>query len=179
MVEGKIVNDTTTYLIPTFGLWDQDSTLVTNKDIEGKIVVSDFFFISCPSICAQMKANMISVNDSFYKESGVAILSHTIDPKRDTVGAMKRYSQKLEVKGTIWKFLTGNKEEIFAMADKYLTPAEEDPNSPGGFAHSGNFILCDGKQRIRGFYDGTKAEDTQRLIADIRILLAEKQEAAR
>jgi protein SCO1/2 len=174
-VDGKIINDTATYLIPEFALWDQDSALVTNKDIAGKIVVADFFFISCPSICAQMKANMISVNDSFYREGNVVILSHTIDPKRDTVGALKKYTAKLEVKGSIWRFLTGSKDSIFAMADKYLTPAEEDPNSPGGFAHSGNFILCDGNQRIRGFYDGTKAEDTQRLIADIRILLSEKQ----
>ena len=34
-----------------------------------------------------------------------------------------------------------------------------------------NVVLVDTKRRVRGFYDGTKKEDVQRLIEDINWLL--------
>ena len=34
----------------------------------------------------------------------------------------------------------------------------------------GNFVLVDSKRRVRGFYDGTKKEDIERLIEDINFL---------
>ena len=36
--------------------------------------------------------------------------------------------------------------------------------------HTENFILVDKKRRVRGFYDGTKMEDMEKLIEDIKIL---------
>jgi protein SCO1/2 len=36
--------------------------------------------------------------------------------------------------------------------------------------HTENFVLVDSKRRVRGFYDGTKKEDIERLIEDINFL---------
>ena len=41
--------------------------------------------------------------------------------------------------------------------------ADEDPNSPGGYMHSGAFILMDSQHRIRGYYDGTLLTDTEQI----------------
>jgi protein SCO1/2 len=169
VVDGKIVEDTSTYIVPAFVFVNQHGDTVTNSDVAGKIFVADFFFINCPSICPKMKAQMLRVYEQYHNKKDFLILSHTIDPKRDTVEALNAYANKLGVKNG-WYFLTGNKEELFAIADKYLISAEEDPESPGGFAHSGNFILVDRQGKIRGYYDGTNEESVSKLIKDIEKL---------
>jgi len=169
VIDGKIVEDTTTYAVPTFRFVNHNGDTITNKDVAGKIFVADFFFINCPSICPRMKAQMLRVYEQYRDKKDFLVLSHTIDPKRDTVEALNAYAKKLGVENG-WHFLTGNKEELFAVADKYLISAEEDPQSPGGFAHSGNFILVDKQGNIRGYYDGTNEESVSKLIKDIERL---------
>ncbi len=173
IVNGEIVEDTAAYSIPEFRFANQFGDTLTNKDVEGKYLVVDFFFINCPSICPKMKAQMLRVYDKFKDRNDFLILSHSIDPKRDTVAALLHYTQKLGV-GKNWFFLTGIKEQLFAAADKYLIAAEEDPQSPGGFAHSGNFVLADKTGRLRGYYDGTNPQSVDKLIADLEKLLQEK-----
>jgi protein SCO1/2 len=36
--------------------------------------------------------------------------------------------------------------------------------------HTENFVLVDEQKRVRGFYDGTKKEEIERLLADIEFL---------
>ena len=48
-----------------------------------------------------------------------------------------------------------------------------DKNEPGGFVHSGGFLLIDKNRHVRGVYDGTNPKETTRLIADVKILLEE------
>lgn len=36
--------------------------------------------------------------------------------------------------------------------------------------HTENFILVDKEKRIRGFYDGTKSEEIEKLMKDLAIL---------
>ncbi len=52
-----------------------------------------------------------------------------------------------------------------------MVPAQEDPDAPGGYLHSGAFILVDEEKRIRNYYDGTKPEAVDDLIRDIELLL--------
>jgi protein SCO1/2 len=46
----------------------------------------------------------------------------------------------------------------------------EDKDEPDGYIHSGAFLLVDRKGRLRGKYDGTLPEETDRLIGDIKKL---------
>jgi protein SCO1/2 len=104
----------------------------------------------------------------------VRFLSHSIDPRHDTIPILKKYANKLGVKGTQWSFLLGNRDSIYHMAkDGYMNYAKENANIPGGFEHSGYFILVDKQKRIRGAYDGTDKNQVELLNKDIDILLAE------
>jgi len=50
---------------------------------------------------------------------------------------------------------------------------DEGDGGPDDFVHTENFVLVDPQRRIRGFYDGTKTVDVDRLIGDIEKLLDE------
>ena len=175
-VNGQV--DTIYHAIPDFSFIDQDSMEVTNATLDGKIYVADFFFGTCPTICPVMKQQMLRVYESFKDNPQFAIVSHTIDPEHDTVAYLKNYSVNIGVPDNkSWHFVTGNKEAIYEMGTEkgYMVPVGEDKNAPGGFIHSGAFILIDKQKRVRGFYDGTKKLDVDALIADIPKLFEEDE----
>jgi len=180
--EFKEVNgtlDTIFHTIPDFSFVDQDSVTVTHETFEGKIYVADFFFGTCPTICPIMKQQMLRVYESFKDNPDFAILSHTIDPEHDTVAYLKDFSLRLGIPdNSVWKFVTGVQDEIYEIgsANGYLVPVGEDQDAPGGFIHSGAFILIDQEKRIRGIYDGTKPIEVGALINDIPKLLAEYEQ---
>lgn len=172
-------NDTIYHTIQDFQLVDQDSSIVTNETFTNQIYVADFFFTSCPTICPKMKAQMLRVYEKFENNTEVAILSHTIDPNYDTVALLKDYSDRLGVNSAKWKFVTGDQDYIYDLAEtSYVSIADEDANAPGGFVHSGAFLLVDKDRRIRGVYDGTVAEQVDVLMNDIERLLNEYQPTA-
>lgn len=172
---GKTVTDSLDYTLPAFTFVNQDSAVVTEQTVNGKIFVTDFFFTSCPSICPKMKKEMLRVYDKYKDNNEVAILSFSIDPTRDTVAKLKNYTQKLGIENSSkWSLLTGNKDSIYATAKHFLISAAEDPNAPGGHVHSGNFILVDKQKRLRGYYDGTDSKSVDKLLTDMDLLLNEK-----
>ena len=169
-------NDTIYHTIQPFVLLDQDSALVSNQTLSNRIYVADFFFTSCPTICPTMKAQMLRVYEKFEGNEEFVILSHTIDPKYDTIPLLKDYAERLGATSNRWKFLWGTQEEIYDLAEgSYMSIADEDAGAPGGFVHSGAFLLVDKEGRVRGVYDGTAAEQVDILIKDIDKLLAEYQ----
>lgn len=172
---GTKTTDSIDYAIPNFEFTDQDSNRVDSNTIKGKVFVADFFFTSCPSICPKMMKEMDDVYTQFAQCKDVIFLSYSIDPERDSVPRLKRYEKRIGFESSRWHLLTGNKDSIYHLADKYLVSAAEDPDAPGGHIHSGNFILVDKHRRIRGYYDGTKDESVQKLVTDMNTLLGEKE----
>ncbi|WP_345952457.1 SCO family protein [Mucilaginibacter sp. PAMB04168] len=169
-VNRKTVTDTVYQTIPDFKFVNQYGKEITRKSLDGSIYVADFFFTSCPSICPVMHRNMLNVYNEFKTSGNVKIISHSIDPKHDSVPVLKSYAEKLGITGNNWWFLQGDKEATYKLAGNYLTAVQEDKNAPGGFVHAGYFILVDKQKRIRGTYDGTNADEVQKLIGDIKTL---------
>lgn len=162
--------------IRPFSFISQLGDTITNKDVAGKIYMTDFFFTSCPSICPKVKKQMLRIYDQVKGNKDILLISHTIDPKRDSVSVLKTYADNLGIDHTQWLFLTGNKEELLDIADDYFVAAYEDPDSPGGFDHSGKIILLDKSGKIRSFCDGTDPESVDRFIKDIFTLLKEYEQ---
>lgn len=173
--ERKVVNgDTLFHRIAPFAFVDQDSAVVTNDTFRDKVYVADFFFTSCRTICPIMKTQMLRVYEATRDMPDVQIISHTIDPEYDTVALLRDFAKRLGVESGRWHFVTGVKDSIYKIAQtSYFATALEDKSEPDGFIHSGAFLLIDRQGRIRGKYDGTKEEEVNRLIVDIKKLRRE------
>jgi len=103
------------------------------------------------------------------------LLSHSVTPEIDNVAQLKRYAEKKGVNAKKWNLVTGDKKEIYKLARKsYLAVKDNGDGGPFDMVHTENFMLIDKKRQIRGFYDGTNAEDIDRLLEDIQILKEEK-----
>ncbi|MEZ4961775.1 MAG: SCO family protein [Saprospiraceae bacterium] len=174
--ERDVVNgDTVYHAIPDFAFIDQDSQLVTNETFAGKAYVADFFFVHCPTICPKTSAQMLRIYEHFQNDDRLMLVAHTVDPKRDTVAALKKYSDGLGASSSKWRFLTGEKDSLYEIADDYFSIAMEDSEAPGGFDHSGRLILVDKNRHIRSFCNGTDPADVDRFIKDIENLLNEEK----
>lgn len=117
---------------------------------------------------------MLRVYEKFEGNNEVGILSHTIDPIYDTIPLLKDYAERLGADADQWKFLWGDQDIMYDIAEKsYMSIADEDRNAEGGFVHSGYFLLVDKERRIRGVYDGTSEDQVEVLMNDIERLLKE------
>lgn len=176
MVNPELVDSTVQHVakyhtIAPFSFVNQNGKTITEKDYEGKIYVADFFFTTCGSICPKMTTNLAVVQQAVLNNPKVLLLSHTVFPETDTVSVLKKYAIKNGVLDHKWNLVTGDKKEIYTMARKsYLAVKMGKPSELYDMVHTENFVLVDEQKRVRGFYDGTKKEEIDRLLADIEFL---------
>ena len=81
--------------IQPFSFTNQNGKILTERDIEGKVFVAEFFFTTCKGICPKMNANMRRVFDSYKADSSFMILSHTCMPETDSIPLLKKYEQRM------------------------------------------------------------------------------------
>lgn len=166
------------HTVGDFSFSNQNGQLITQNDIDGKVFVAEYFFTTCATICPIMNKEMQRVQQAFSNKKDFKILSFTVDPANDDVQQMKHYSTLHQADDAMWWFLTGEKSKLYELARKsffVLKPAEAQNlgDAGGDFIHTNNFVLVDKKKRIRGYYDGTNAEEVDQLIIDIDLLLNE------
>lgn len=169
--------DTIYYTVPKFSFINQNGSITSHKDYEGKIYVTDFFFTTCPTICPIMSTQMSRLQSLLMEKEllgDVLLLSHTINPEYDRPDTLKAYAKKMGADTTSWKFVTGDRKDIYRQAkDGYFINALESDTAQGGFIHSDNFILIDREMHIRGYYDGTSTKEVDQLLNDIQVLMQE------
>jgi protein SCO1/2 len=179
-IDGKEVVDTIFPKIPPFRFLNEDSVWVTNKNFKGKVLIAEFFFATCPTICPVMNKQMQRfVKDTKDLSSEYHILSFTINPENDSPSVLKKYKKNYGINESNWSFLTGvPEEEVHQLGiENFKTFAGRDEESEGGYAHSGAFTLVDKSGYVRGVYaitnyDSSINEDEyKRLVNDFRKLL--------
>lgn len=157
--------------IADFILTDQNGETVTNETFEGKIYVADFFFTTCKSICPKMSKNMVILSEDLQDDANVMFLSHSVMPLVDSVPVLRAYADLYEVDDSRWKMVTGSKQHIYELARKsYFAATTEGDGGVDDFIHTENFVLIDPDRRIRGFYDGTSADEMERLALELEAL---------
>jgi protein SCO1/2 len=140
--------------VPPFALLNQDSMLITDRDYLGKVYVAEFFFTTCPTICPIMNKNLVQLQEEFRQFEDFGVASFTINPRYDTPRVLKEYAETYGVTDMDWHLLTGDAEQIYELANAgFNIFAQEMPDVPGGFEHSGLFALIDRDGYIRSRKD--------------------------
>ncbi|HUS01726.1 MAG TPA: SCO family protein, partial [Chitinophagaceae bacterium] len=165
--------------VKNFSFIDQDGKQLTQRKVEGKVYVTEYFFTTCKGICPKMNANMKTIYEKYKSEPDFAIISHTCQPEVDSIPLLKAYSQSMNA-GSNWFFVTGNKDSLYKMArESYLLDNEKNTsmNIDDQFIHTQFFAVVDKEGRVRGVYDGLKNDELEKLSKDIKDLLKERKPA--
>jgi protein SCO1 len=157
----------------SFSFTNQDGNPVNEKTVQNKVTLVEYFFTSCPSICPVMNTNLKDVFEKFKQDTGFVIMSHTVDPERDSASVLNKYAKRYGASTPGWEFLTGDKNALYTSASRdYLLAAVDSGNS--SFIHTQYVALLDKQRRIRGFYDATNKETIPKLESDITQLLKDE-----
>jgi protein SCO1/2 len=183
--DGKLVLDTVYHQVGDIMLTNQTGQQVSlSKDLKGKMVVIDFFFVDCPSICPKLTTNMRFLQNSFKKdpkkeetlENDVQFLSITVLPERDSVPRLRAYADRYGANHDHWWFLTGDKKAIYNFARNELG-ISTGPGDGGAddFIHSEKIVLLDKEHYIRGYYNGLSDTSANKCANDIVLLTLERK----
>jgi protein SCO1 len=185
--DGKEITDTVWHPVADISLINQLGTKVSLKDLDGKVLVIDFFFTHCPSICPTLTRNMKKLQDALkpageskrMDSSFVRFLSFSVDPDRDSASVLKKYADKYEANPDLWWMLTGPKKTIYDFALNELKMGLSDGQGvDSNFIHTQKMVVLDRQRVVRGYYDGLDSADLSRLASDIVFIMLEKDKSS-
>ena len=161
--------------VPDFSLVERSGNSLNLSDLHGKIWIVNFIYTNCPDTCPLQSAEMANLQGELAHEATLRLLSITVDPERDTLQVLSRYADRFGADPQRWLFLTGEKEEIYRLAQQgfrlsAVPVSKGEGNDDPIFIHSSRFVLLDDKAQIRGYYDSSDAQALRRLRRDLRTL---------
>jgi len=162
--------------VQPFSFTNQDGKQVTEKDMEGKVYVAEYFFTTCVGICPKLNTNMKKVYEQYKDSEGFLVVSHTCNPETDSAARLRYYADSMKVDTKRWWFLTGTKDSLYTSARvSYLLddPKNNIEKIEDQFMHTQFFALVDKAGQVRKIYDGLKEKEIAELGKDIGVLLKE------
>jgi protein SCO1/2 len=202
VVKGKIEKEIIWHKIPDFKLTNQEGNEVSLHDMVRidpetgdtvpKIIVANFFFTHCATICPGMTMNIKKLQESIKKSEKVGdrtadfvqFLSFSVDPDRDSVTALKKWADRFQINPDNWWLLTGDKKTIYDLSLNQMSLSIQDPQGVDtGFFHTDIIVLIDRDRVVRmprdefgnpRPYHATEEKDLIKLSEDIVLLMLEK-----
>lgn len=172
---GKTSFDTAWHHVKNLHFTNQLGQQVSLNDLKGKVIVMDFFFTHCPTICPQLAINVKKLQSAFApSDSLVQFISISVDPENDSVPRLLNWAEKFNINPDNWWLATGNRDSIYNFALTEMKASVADVGVDTGFIHTQNLFLLDRDRVVRGWYDGLDSAAQQRLIRDIPLLMLEK-----
>lgn len=173
--KGKSFNDTIWHKVKNVSFVNQLGDSVSLDDLKGKILVVDFFFSRCPSICPGLAQSMKKLQTSYVKNPDIVqFISISVDPEHDSVPQLRKFADRFDINHDNWWFVRGNKKEIYDFAINELKASIADTNVDTAFIHTENFFLLDTNRVVRGWYNGFDTLKQAQLARDIPTLMLEK-----
>lgn len=180
---GKQTSDTVWHKVANITLTNQLGNQVSLSDLAGKVIIADFFFTRCPSICPTLTRNMKKLQDALkikdelkmIDTTFIQFLSFSVDPERDSATVLKKYADKYGVNPDVWWLLTGSKKAIYDFAMNELKLGVTDgEHVDSNFIHTSKFVLLDKDRIVRGYYDGMDSVALNKLAGDLIYIMLEK-----
>ena len=180
---GKKETETAWHQLGNISLINQEGRPFNWDSLKGKIIVADFFFTHCPTICPGLTRNMKRLAESLNNgqrvgdrsNKNVHFLSFSIDSDRDSVQRLKYWADKYQIDPDNWWLLTGKKKDIYDMIiNEMKIPVEDGHAIDTNFMHTDHFVLIDSNRYVRGYYHGLDTVALGKLSNDIVLLTMEK-----
>ncbi|MEF8793024.1 SCO family protein [Thiohalorhabdus sp.] len=156
----------------TFTLTDHTGEAATGEDFRGGPVLMYFGYTHCPDVCPTTLATVRSALGQLNNEaSQVTVLFVTVDPERDTRGALSRYVNAF---GPQFVGLRGKPSQLKDLTRRYRVVYNRDkPDADGDYlvAHSSALFVFDreGRPRLVARPD----DDAEAIASDLSRLLAD------
>lgn len=163
-------------VVPDITLTERSGRKIPLSDLKGKVWIADFIFTNCGGSCPIMTSAMASFQEQLNNVNNIVLVSFTVDPERDSPQALSEYAGLYKASPSRWLFLTGEKDKLeYLTRDGFhLAVAADSGSTVEPIVHSTLFVLVDRQGVIRGYYDSTDEKALEKIVADARGLVSEK-----
>ena len=157
--------------VPEFTLVERSSREVKSQELAGQIWIADFVYTTCGGISPIMTQKMRKLQDQLPEE--IRLVSFSVDPETDTPAVLAEYANKFGADPKRWLFLTGSRDELYALSKNGFKLAVENTGGTEAepITHSSRFAIVDRQGRIRGYYSMDDPEELKHIIRDVKSLL--------
>lgn len=156
-----------------FQLTERTGRSFGSSDLKGHVWIADFMFTRCAGPCPMMAVQMAHLQEDLKDVPSVRLVSISVDPDHDTPAVLSDYARNFQADRERWLFLTGKTQSVRDLAMQHFRLATQMSPNPNAVLHSTHFVLVDGRQRIRGYYDSADSLSVKQLEQDVRRLVEE------
>jgi len=161
-----------------FRLQDVNGQRVSLSSLHGKVVVLTFLYAHCPDVCPL-------IAESLHRAYGLlgptaanaAFVAVSVDPKGDTVAAVRQFLQAHRVQGEL-TYLRGTFAELRPVWAHYYVGSDAQEVNPeaaaavkpaaGQVGHTAIVYVIDPSGKVRAFLSGSF--DPRDLVTDVKAL---------
>lgn len=153
-------------VVPHFALTDSQDQPFDSDALKGKVWIVDFIYTDCPGPCPRMTSQMHKLAGKLKDDTGIRLVSISIDPQRDTPPVLNAYAHRFGGPTPNWVFLTGplSTVDLLAVNTFHIGTVRN------RLVHSTRFMLVDKNGHLRGYYSTFDPVDLQKLQADAEAL---------
>jgi protein SCO1 len=189
-VDGKIKTDTFYHRVKNLQLVNQFGDTVSLNDVKGKVLLVNFFFTHCPTICPTITSNLQKLQKAVAKDSAMQMISITLDPKNDTTKRLFQYANQYGIKHDNWWMCRLVNDTLEKVLYKEFKSGFQKDSGQYEITHSPDVYLLDKNRIIRGkhapseitpenpdaskFYNGLDSNDLFKLMNDASLVKMEK-----
>lgn len=133
-------------------LTSHDGKEFGSNDLKGKVVIANFFFTRCPTICPKLMNDLREVHKRFGNDAkDVHFLSFSVDPEFDQPQVLRDYAKKMGFEAPNWTLLTGSPMQMLdVVTGKMKLHVGERTEDLFDIAHVAEFVLFDQNGDLRG-----------------------------
>ena len=158
--------------IGDFKFIDQNSEERSIKNYSGKVLLLNFFFTSCGGICPNIMGKLARVQQDFADSENFALVSISVDPKRDTIEQLKKYEKHLKANQSavaFWSLGRAEQEQVL----NFLRTGAKLVGDKNPDKHSTRVVLIDSTGLVRAYFDGLAPDLVDQLRPPLSQLLAD------
>jgi len=151
-----------------FSLEATTGKVSSSTDWEGKVILLNFGFTSCPDVCPMVLSKLTLVQNQLDKDGKkLQVVFVSIDPDRDSLERIKIYLRSFH--GSFIG-MRGSEQEVANILKRYGASVKIDKaNNMTEISHSDYVYIIDQKGYVAGFYD--VKTDYKALLSAIKKIL--------
>jgi protein SCO1 len=141
--------------VPNVRLFDQNGKAFSLSDYLGKVLLVNFIYTRCPTLCSLLSDDFRDVQESRANTRGIRdirLLSISFDPEHDNVRARKRYGERYGAVAARWRIAApAAPRDLATLLRSFGVVIVPDGN--GGFVHGDYVYLVDARGRLMRILD--------------------------
>jgi len=164
---------TTPRQLPNVRLEDEQGEKLELGDLCGRVLVVDFVYTQCPTICKSLGATSSQLARQLAQRDDTAdalVVSISFDPSRDTPARLRAFRSAMESSPTGWRVLRPDDEDgLESLLRSFGVVAIDD--GLGGYDHNAALHVVDRECRLARIVDSDNVE----AALDAVLQLAQRQ----